>query len=178
MFAGIFVYAKTWEFNSPIYEIILFVTGFFTAHASILTRLLISAMLFLVILWTSLSNKKFVESCIILLAAGLLLSPVIMPWYLLWLLPFLALKQNNVLLLWTGTVSVVYLAIIPLVYTGDWYLSVWTYFIEYSPFILLIVSKFIFKPLNKTKFGEEMKNQKIMRNLKKNVESFVFLENN
>jgi hypothetical protein len=66
---------------------------------------------------------------------GLLLvfSPTLHPWYLLWILPFAALRRNRPWLLLTGTVAVTYAVYAQAAATGHWREIPWLRLPEYLP---------------------------------------------
>ena len=68
----------------------------------------------------------------------LLLSPVVHPWYLMWLVPFLPVLQRKFghmgtapLIWWSSTICVAYWARVQLVNTGEWQSSVSLQLLEY-----------------------------------------------
>jgi hypothetical protein len=79
---------------------------------------------------------------LILLGGFFLLSPTVQPWYLCWLLPFLALAPNRAWLLLTGLVTLSYWQLIDYDRFGIWQQSLWIKLVEYAPFYLLLVWDF------------------------------------
>jgi hypothetical protein len=73
----------------------------------------------------------------VVVAASLLLAANVLPWYALWLLPFLVLGDAPAVLLFTGTVALAYLAY-PEWRSGEsWYLSWGVRALEYGPCALV-----------------------------------------
>ena len=79
------------------------------------------------------------------LALLLLLSPVVHPWYLMWLVPCLPLLQvkyghmgTSPLIWWSSTICVAYWARVQLVTTGEWQPSVSLQWVEYLCLYALI----------------------------------------
>ena len=71
-------------------------------------------------------------------AAAFLLSPVLHPWYLLWLLPVGILLKQPAFLLWTGTVVLSYTALPGYLESGVWAESTLWKWIQYTPVLLAI----------------------------------------
>ena len=72
-------------------------------------------------------------------AAALLLGPNLLPWYALWLLPFVVLLEAPAALLFTGTVALAYL-VYPAWQSGErWYLPWSVRALEYGPPALVLV---------------------------------------
>lgn len=71
-----------------------------------------------------------------LVAAFLLCSPSVHPWYVVWLVPFLVLRPHPALLLWTGTVGAAYAAYGLRAATGEFHLTpalrLWIYLPVYG----------------------------------------------
>ena len=67
------------------------------------------------------------------MVASLLLGPNVLPWYALWLLPLLVLRDEPAALLFTGTVSLAYL-VYPAWQSGEpWALGWGWRALEYGP---------------------------------------------
>ncbi len=79
---------------------------------------------------------------LILLGSFFLLSPTVQPWYLCWLLPFLALAPSRPWLLLTGLVALSYWQLIEYDRSGLWQELLWVKLVEYLPFYLLLVWDF------------------------------------
>jgi hypothetical protein len=120
-------FARTFEFNSPVYQTLASLAGPTPA------RWMIGTMLLGVIAW--LWHRKFepLDAAFIWTAAVLLLSPILHPWYVTWLVPFLAWRSDLWVLAWSGTVVLAY-QVLPVWWsTGDWRLSIWARVFEYAP---------------------------------------------
>jgi hypothetical protein len=81
-----------------------------------------------------------VRAGLIVTAAALLLGPNLLPWYALWLLPFLVLVDAPAALLFTGTVVLAYL-VYPDWRSGErWYLPWGVRVLEYGPCVLVMAA--------------------------------------
>ena len=74
-----------------------------------------------------------------MLGAHLLLSPTVHPWYLLWVLPFLALRANLAWMAFSWLVLLAYHVLGDYRATGVWQESGWIRLVEYSPVYLLLL---------------------------------------
>ena len=70
-------------------------------------------------------------------AAAALLSPVLHPWYLLWLIPCFCFWRAPALVALTGTVVLAYTVWPGRLADGRWTLPVWAHVLEYAPVALL-----------------------------------------
>ena len=67
------------------------------------------------------------------MAASLLCAPVVFPWYLLWLLPFLTSASTLLIILWTLTITTTYIMWHLSAVRGAWgALPSWVMFLEYG----------------------------------------------
>lgn len=118
--SGFQIYAKSWENNDAFFQglvwmwtYILPVFGLHPGHAQIAGRA--SVFLILTVLtiylvarnWSNGSN--FMNQCLIVVAAGFLISPTQFPWYFVWVIPFLTIKPTFSLLMLTALLPLYYL---------------------------------------------------------------------
>lgn len=108
---------------------------------------LITSMLFLA--WMALLFRRFRQSrdegerwgrlAVALLAGLLLLSPTFHPWYMLWLLPLLAVWPNRALLMLSGTALLSYWSLQNYVATGIWQESAAVKWLEFTPVFAVMI---------------------------------------
>jgi alpha-1,6-mannosyltransferase len=60
--------------------------------------------------WTLARRMAAAETALLLITAVLVLSPVLHPWYLTWIVPLLAFSPSVVLVGWTGSIALAYTA--------------------------------------------------------------------
>ncbi len=120
-------YARYWRFNETGFaalRVVLDQDG--AALASALGILAVAAM----------AASRGVEPAaagLAVVAASLVLAANVLPWYALWLLPFLVLRDAPAALLFTGTVALAYVAV-PAWRSGDpWHVSWGIRALEYGP---------------------------------------------
>ena len=130
VFSGASVYSTYWNFNG----------GAFSLIAALLPALSVSTAKVLVAVGVGMysvyvATRKGVGAIPgtrNVLAACVLLSPVINPWYVCWLLPFLALRPSGGLLLLTVTCNLAYL------YYGDLTFPIWIPVVEFAPVYIVL----------------------------------------
>lgn len=107
------VFFEKWRFASPTFE---FLSYFFNGKQVFLTLLLIALISCTLSAYICCKNRQVIQSKPMLLVAvmqlmlalPLLLSPVVFPWYLMPLLPLLALYPNKYLIIWTLLMPMTY----------------------------------------------------------------------
>ncbi len=137
------VYARDWYFNGSLYDVLALILG---GHAA---GRIAAAVLFA--LWYVVVFQKFLRpsgvhpECALpsavftLIAVLLVLSPVVYPWYLCWLLPFLALFPNRAWLLLSALIAVSYEVLIDYTQSGLWQERLWVRLVQYVPFYAVFV---------------------------------------
>ncbi len=126
-------YARFWVFNETLYAGLRVVFGDDWAPVASLLAVLGVA---LAGAWRGLDP---VVSGLLAVAAALLVAGNVLPWYALWLLPFLTLRHEPAALLFTGTVALAYLAV-PAWRSGEaWHVSWAIRAVEYLPCALVAV---------------------------------------
>ena len=105
MFLSLSKYSQFWRFNETLFAPLAAVLG--SHEAAVRTGALLTLALALLLAWRKVEP---VAAATAVVAAWLLLGPNVLPWYALWLLPFLVLRDEPAALLFTGTVSLAYLA--------------------------------------------------------------------
>jgi hypothetical protein len=69
------------------------------------------------------------------MAASLIAAPVVYPWYLLWLVPFLESASTLPLLIWTLSIPVVFFVWYSHTLGHPWSVPGWILLLEYGPVI-------------------------------------------
>jgi len=136
LFAGLLAYLEQWRNNASLYALLAGATGEESVAAGV--GLGVVAGLGLHCLRERLEPLR---ACYLLLAALLLVSPSVFPWYVTWLVPFLCFFPNAGLLVWTGTVLLSYHVLMDYSATGAWRYSAWLVWLEYLPVYALLLGK-------------------------------------
>lgn len=127
-------FVRTFEFNGPVASMI---GASITDEGS---RWVLASGLLLVLGWLWASRATATEAAFGWIAAVLLLSPIVHPWYLAWLIPFLAWRHDLWVLVWSGTVIAAY-AVLPGWWSASvWELPTWALLLEYVPVYFLLIA--------------------------------------
>ena len=120
-------YAEFWRFNDTLFAPLRAAFG----HAGAVRVGAASVLgLALLLAWRRVAPAP---AALAVVAATLLLGPNLLPWYALWLLPFVVLLDVPAALLFTGTVALAYL-VYPAWQSGEtWYLPWRVRALEYGP---------------------------------------------
>jgi hypothetical protein len=127
-------YAERWRFNETAFALLASATG---SHAAAVR---LSAVL--VVLVAGVLAVRRVEpasGALVVVAATLFLAPNVLPWYALWLLPLLVLRDAPAALLFTGTVGLVYLVYLGWNEGGPWALGWGWRALEYVPCLAVAI---------------------------------------
>lgn len=130
--AGLFMslgkYGQQWRFNETLFAAIAVAAG---DHARAVAIAVLLLVLLAVLLAWRLSDP--ITASLAIVVATLVLSPNVLPWYALWLLPLLVLRHSPPALLFSGTVSLAYL-VYPSWQSGEvWRIGWGIRLLEYGP---------------------------------------------
>jgi hypothetical protein len=125
-------YGEFWRFNETLFAALAVAApndGLAVRSAVVLLALVALGLAF----W----KVEPVAAALAVSTAWLLLAPNVLPWYALWLVPLLVLRDSPPLLLFTGTVALAYL-VYPAWRSGEpwrlgWHLRV----LEYGPCVVV-----------------------------------------
>jgi hypothetical protein len=124
-------YARYWRFNETLFAVLRLVLG---VDAAVTASTVLLVLVAAIVAWR---RPDTATAGLIMVAASLLLAAHVLPWYALWLLPFLVLRDQPAALLFTGTVSVAYLVYPEWRSTGDWSVSWTVRALEYGPCLVV-----------------------------------------
>jgi hypothetical protein len=128
MFSGVLSYYKKWRFNDSLF-------GFLYVWLGGAEPARIAGMLFTVLAagFCLAARFPFYRSAFIVFGTVILFSPVVHPWYLCWVLPFLVFHPNKPWLFLCGWIVFAYL-IRHLYPVGVWKPVLWLKLLIYLPF--------------------------------------------
>lgn len=142
LFTGTQTYARDWSFNAGIYALIS--QG--TQAPGLWIRATLGLLALGVGFWSGRRTPDPLAHTALLLTVVLSLSPVVHPWYAVWLVPFLCFYPHPAGIAFTGLVAMSYLVLPVYRSTGVWALPAWVPWVEYMPsFLLLGFSRFVVK---------------------------------
>jgi hypothetical protein len=121
-------YVIGFRFNGPIFELLHHV-----ASPQLLAGLAVLVGLATAIYFRRASPEFSTDAFAWPMAASLLCAPVVFPWYLLWLLPFLTSASTLLIVIWTVSIIPTYIMWHLRTLTGAWgTLPVWVMLLEYG----------------------------------------------
>jgi alpha-1,6-mannosyltransferase len=126
-------YSEFWRFNETAFALLEPVAGSHTAAVRVSSLLVAGLAFFLA--WRC---AEPVAAAMAVVAATLVLSPNVLPWYALWFVPLLVLRDEPAALLYTGTASLAYL-VYPAWQSGErWWIAWDVRALEYVPCALVL----------------------------------------
>lgn len=133
LWTGLGTYAEHWRFNE----------GAFLLLEALLPpgrppRIAAALLVLAVVAWTTLRRFGPERALFWILGTGLLLSPTVHPWYVLWALPFAALRVSRPWLLLSGLVFLGYWGLGSYQRTGIWPQPAWLGVLIWGPFYALL----------------------------------------
>jgi alpha-1,6-mannosyltransferase len=166
--SGVTAYAENWEMNDALYLVVSWATGtvlksigMSSVDVDLISRSAVTVFLIAWVAW--LVRKQFPnplelsEACFWVATALFLLSPTQFPWYYLWLLPFLAVRPTNSLMLLT--------ALLPLFYLRFYFLDIdkvgifdyGVVWLEFGPTLILLAREWVVgRRLDRRKLTESL----------------------
>jgi hypothetical protein len=140
---SLFIYAEHWFFNASLYDAFLWV-----GNDKMAARRMSAAVFLLVMgglyVWYLRKDPEergkalYYVACIGL-GSFLLLTPVVHPWYVCWIVPLLVIVPNRAWIFFTGAVFLSYLVLRGYVATGVWEEDALVKLAQYLPFYALLL---------------------------------------
>jgi hypothetical protein len=128
-------YGAHWRNNSSLYHLVLWLAGSDARAARLYLAVIAIAMLYSIV--RKLAPER---ACYVVLGTVLLFAPNVFPWYLTWMLPFLAIYPNPAWLYLTIAAPLSYHVLIPYRTSGFWQETPIYAVLEYVPFFVLLVA--------------------------------------
>jgi len=121
-------YGRYWLFNQTLFDPLAAIAGDHEGGVK-----LAGALLAVLVLFLAARKAEPVTAALAVVAASIVLAPNVLPWYALWFLPFLVLRDAPAALLFTGTVQLAYLVYPDWLSGQRWQVSGWARALEYGP---------------------------------------------
>ena len=143
LFQSLTIYVEHWFFNASLYDLFLWVFNDKSAaqRLSAVVLLLIMAGLYVWYLRKDPEERGkalYYVACIGL-GSFLLLTPVVHPWYVCWIVPLLVIVPNRAWIFFSGAVFLSYLVLRGYVTTGVWVEDPLVKLAQYLPFYGLLL---------------------------------------
>jgi hypothetical protein len=141
--AGLQVFLAKWRFNDAVFSLLYAAIkepGLDPDDAALYdAKLLCGGLLVAIIVWALVRRPDPLRAAATILGANLLLSPVLHPWYMVWVLPFQVFFPVPAWLFLSGSVFLSYNAIAVYSATGAWVAYGWVKWIQFAPFFMLLI---------------------------------------
>jgi hypothetical protein len=129
-------YASFWRFNETLFVPLALAAGSHRVAVAVAAVLVLGLALGLAV-----RRADAAAAATAVVAASLLLSPNVLPWYALWLLPLLVLRDEPAALLFTGTVGLAYLVYPDWQSGAQWRVGWGLRALEYLPCLAVLIAQ-------------------------------------
>ncbi len=134
LFDGLLIYSARWRFNDGLFGILAWGSG------SVLAAKAVAAAVVLAIVVQSVRNDwSLTRTAFWVTGALIALSPTVHPWYLVWMVPLVALRPSRAWLYLSGSVFLAYYGLAAYREVGVWPEPWWVKLLIYGPFLALLV---------------------------------------
>ncbi len=126
-FESLFIYTRDWTFNGLVFESINAVV-----HENQISRAICALLLLISVGVLSFGKQPILQKCYYAVLLLLLFSPVVQPWYVIWLAALLPLVPRWSGIIFTAAVSLTVLTAVEYQMTGVWEQSAVVLWLEYA----------------------------------------------
>jgi hypothetical protein len=133
LFGGLAMFAEHWRFNDSLFVLIAWL-----APSSLVARAIAAAAVFLVVVQSVRNEWTLERTAFWVVGAILLLSPTVHPWYLIWMVPLVAIRFNRAWLYLTGSIFLAYYGLETYREIGVWPEPWWVKLAIYGPFFAIL----------------------------------------
>jgi hypothetical protein len=134
MFRGVAYFYRKWWFNDSLFGVLYHWLG-----GAERARFVGGTATLLACAWCYFKQYPLYRSMLIVFGTVLIVSPVVHPWYVLWIVPLLVFHQNTAWLFFSGWVAISYL-ILYIYPVGVWEPVLWLKLMVYVPFYALLAT--------------------------------------
>lgn len=138
---GLRTYARHWSANEGAFALIEALTG-----DPVRARVAVGAVVLGVVAFVTWRGFSIERALLWIIGAGLLLSPTVHPWYVLWVLPMAALRGHRPFLLLGGLAFLGYWGLAAYEATGVWPQPAWTRAAMWLPVWLMLAWSVVPRP--------------------------------
>lgn len=128
LWTGLYTYARDWRFMVGPFGLVESVVPGRWASRAVAGAIVVGA-----VGWTTFRAYEPERALFWIIGAGLLFSPTVQPWYLLWILPFAALRRSGPWILLCGLVFLGYWGLGAFQETGVWPQPLWLRLLVWCP---------------------------------------------
>ncbi len=134
LFTGLRTYGEHWWFMKGLFGGLEWLTG-----DPVLARRLAAVVVTIVVAGTAVARFDLERALLWTLGAGMIITPTLHPWYVLWMLPMAALRRSRAWVLLTGLAFIGYYGLGEYRLSGDWVQPGLARIALWLPFLLLLV---------------------------------------
>lgn len=136
LWSGLSTYGEIWRFNDGPYWVL---DQLFSTERQ--PRIAAGVVVLGVIAWATYKAMDAERALFWILGAGLMFSPTVHPWYVLWILPFVALRKDVPWVLLSGLGFLAYFGLAPYRETGVWPHPLWLRLVIWGPTCVLLLRR-------------------------------------
>ena len=133
LFSGLGTYAEHWRFMEGPFTLVEAVLP-----GSLTPRWAAALLVLGVVAWTTVRRYRPERALFWILGAGMLLTPTLHPWYVLWMLPLAALRASRPWILLSGLAFLGYFGLDAYRLTGSWPQPGWLRLLLWGPMLVLL----------------------------------------
>ena len=122
-------FGENWEFNGGIFSVVFALVNDNQKAHTVMNVLLVAW-----VGWLTLRNADFTEKVFLALLGMMLFSPLVHPWYLLWLAAIIAVRWSPSVFLLLGLSAFSNIIVYRYVTYGEWIDDPWIVALQYVPF--------------------------------------------
>ncbi len=134
LFDGLFTYSVSWRFNDGIFGVLSWGLG-----SELAAKAVAAAVVLSIVIQSVRDDWSLTRTAFWVTGALIVLSPTVHPWYLLWMVPLVALRPNRAWLYLSGSVFLAYYGLSTYQNAGVWPEPWWIKLLIYGPFLVLLV---------------------------------------
>ena len=133
LLTGLFTYARQWRFNDGLYHVLAWIA---TPTAA---RFVAAAIVLLIVMQSARNRWDLERAAFWITGSILILSPTLHPWYLLWMVPLIAIRPNPAWLYLSGSILLAYYGLGTFRASGVWPEPWWLKLTIHGPFLILLL---------------------------------------
>lgn len=133
LFSGLGIFVDRWAFNAGVFQLLAFVL-----RSSIAAKLIAAGVVLSIVIQSVRNDWALDRTAFWVTGAIMMLSPTVHPWYLLWMVPLVALRPSRAWLYLTGSVFLAYYGLGIYRADGYWPEPLWLKAVIWGPFLLLL----------------------------------------
>lgn len=134
LFEGLYTYSASWRFNDGLFGIVAWALG-----SELAARAVVAAAVLAIVVQSVRNDWSLSRTAFWVTGTLIVLSPTVHPWYLLWMVPLVALRPSRAWLYLSGSVFLAYYGLATYRQLGVWPEPWWTKLLIYGPFFALLI---------------------------------------